>query len=106
MLLVPVPMGDPFGIMIKQNTGGGQQIAAPYWFFWVPLGIAPAPQQVSAEELLAEGLKLPDVPIMSYERRVPDGDNAELAALLSAALSKLELDDETRAKLIVALRKM
>jgi hypothetical protein len=102
MFTVPVAMGDSFGIMIQQGTTD-QQTNAPYWFFWVPLGNAPAPQLVSGKDV-----KLAEVPKMVTGGLAPEEEDpcAEFVMLLAGVLNKLDIDDKTKAKLIVALRKL
>jgi hypothetical protein len=102
MLMVPVAMGDSFGIQIQQGTTD-QQSNAPYWFFWVPLGNAPAPQLTSGLDV-----KLPEVPKMVTGGLAPEEEDpcTEFVTLLAGVINKLEIDDKTKAKLIVALRKL
>jgi hypothetical protein len=101
--VLPVAAGATYSLSGWQCDGGLQQAAAPIWFYWVPLGTAPA--GVATTERIGnapDDLLLPVIPI----RRPPEASAAEeVVALLEPFLAS-PLEGEAREKLVEALRRL
>jgi hypothetical protein len=97
--VLPVPAGTNFYVWVQEQTGDGQQVNAPYAFYWVPMG---NPSGLSLAFLDKPGADFIPPPPNEAEIGEPRSRRMEFITILERLLGK-PIDQVTRQQLIEAL---
>jgi hypothetical protein len=99
--VLPVAAGASYGLSAQQVGGKLHQADAPIWFYWVPLGTAPA--GVATTERIGDP---PDDLLPPPMPQLPDSTAAEEVVSLLEPFLATPLEGEGREKLVEALRRI